>query len=55
MFLSSQNIDFPFLFAETLGAFLFPSFFNTSLSLSFKAPSLGGLGDLDDNRGEKHS
>jgi hypothetical protein len=37
MFFSSQNIDFPFLFVETLGAFLFPSsFFNTfSLSLSF--------------------
>jgi hypothetical protein len=38
MFLSSQNIDFPILFAETLGAFLFPSsFFNIfalSLSLS---------------------
>jgi hypothetical protein len=37
MFFSTQNIDFPFLFAETLGAFLFPSslFFNTfSLSLS---------------------
>jgi hypothetical protein len=35
MFFSSQNIDFPFLFAETLGAFLFlSSFFNTfSLSL----------------------
>jgi hypothetical protein len=35
MFFSSQNIDFPFLFAEILGAFLFPSsFFNTfSLSL----------------------
>jgi hypothetical protein len=30
MFLSSQNIDFPFLFEETLGAFLFLSF---SLSL----------------------
>jgi hypothetical protein len=27
MFFSSQNIDFPFLFAETLGAFLFPSSF----------------------------
>jgi phosphoribulokinase len=37
MFFSSQNIDFPFLFEETLGAFLFSSsFFNTfSLSLSF--------------------
>jgi hypothetical protein len=35
MFFSSQNIDFHFLFVETLGAFLFPfSFFNTfSLSL----------------------
>jgi hypothetical protein len=30
MFFSSQNIDFPFLFAETLGASLFlPLFFNT--------------------------
>jgi hypothetical protein len=35
MFFSSQNIDFLFLFAKTLGAFLFPSsFFNISLSLS---------------------
>jgi hypothetical protein len=35
MFFSSQNIDFPFLFAKTLRAFLFlSSFFNTfSLSL----------------------
>jgi hypothetical protein len=30
MFFSSQNIDFPYLFEETLGAFLFLSlFFNT--------------------------
>jgi hypothetical protein len=36
MFFSSQNIDFPFLFEETLGAFLFSSsFFNTFFSLSF--------------------
>jgi hypothetical protein len=39
MFFFSQNIDFPFLFVETLGASLFlPLFFNTfslSLSLSF--------------------
>jgi hypothetical protein len=37
IFFSSQNIDFPILFAETLGAFVFPStlsFFNT-FSLSF--------------------
>jgi hypothetical protein len=45
---SSQNIDFPFLFVKTLGAFLFPSsffqyFLSLSLSLSlfsFNAPSL---------------
>jgi hypothetical protein len=58
MFFSSQNIDFPFLFAKTLRAFLFPSslFSNTfSLSLSFNAPSLCGLGDFDDKQGEKHS
>jgi hypothetical protein len=34
IFFSSQNIDFPFLFTETLGAFLFSSsfshFFNAS-------------------------
>jgi hypothetical protein len=36
MFFSSQNISLPILFAEALRAFLFPStFFNTfSLSLS---------------------
>jgi hypothetical protein len=34
MFFSSQNIDFSFLFEETLGAFLFLSF-SLSLSLSF--------------------
>jgi hypothetical protein len=43
MFFSSQNIEFPFLFEDILGAFLFLSFFlffNTfSLSL-FNAPSL---------------
>jgi hypothetical protein len=42
IFFSSQNIDFPFLFEETLGAFLFLSLslslFNT-FSL-FYAPSL---------------
>jgi hypothetical protein len=32
MFFSSQNIDFPFLFEETFGAFLFLSF----LSLFFQ-------------------
>ncbi len=37
MFFSSQNIDFPFLFEETLGAFLF---FNTfSLSPFFSMHS----------------
>jgi hypothetical protein len=36
LFFSSQNIDFPFLFEETLGAFLFLSFpFSFFLSLSF--------------------
>jgi hypothetical protein len=58
MFFSSQNIDFLFLFEGTLGALLFPSsFFNIllSLSLSFNAPSLWGLGDFDDKRGEKYS
>jgi hypothetical protein len=36
MFFSSQNIDFPFLFEETLGAFLFLSFslFSNTFSLS---------------------
>jgi hypothetical protein len=37
MFFSSQNIEFPFLFEETLGAFLFLSF---SLSLFFNTFSL---------------
>jgi hypothetical protein len=36
MFFSSQNIDFPFLFDETLGAFLFLSLFSV-LSLSFSS------------------
>jgi hypothetical protein len=45
MFFSSQNIDCPFLFEQTLGAFLFLSFslifqYFVSLSLSFNAPSL---------------
>jgi hypothetical protein len=35
MFFSSQNIDFPFLFEETLRAFLFSSSFFNILSLSF--------------------
>jgi hypothetical protein len=36
MFFSSQNIDFPFLFEETLGAFLFLSFpFSFFFSLFF--------------------
>jgi hypothetical protein len=51
IFFSSQNIDFPFLFTETLGAFLFPS----SFSHFFNASSLWGLGDFDDKRGEKYS
>jgi hypothetical protein len=61
MFFSSQNIDFPILFAETLGAFLFlPLFFNTfslslSLSLSFSMLCLfEALGILMINE-EKHS
>jgi hypothetical protein len=37
MFFSSQNIDFPFLFEETLGAFLFLSFpFSFFFSLFFQ-------------------
>jgi hypothetical protein len=40
MLFSSQNIDFPYLFEETLGAFLFLSlFFNTFFSL-FSMPFL---------------
>jgi hypothetical protein len=35
MFFSSQNIDFPFLFAETLGVFLFSFRFFNTFSLSF--------------------
>jgi hypothetical protein len=51
-FFSSQNIDFPFLFTETLRAFSF-SVLSLSLSLSFfNAPSFLGLGDLDDKRGK---
>jgi hypothetical protein len=59
MFLSSQNIDFPFLFGETLGAFPFLSFpfslslFNTFSLFFFYAPSLWGLGDFDDIWGER--
>jgi hypothetical protein len=34
MFFSSQNIDFPFLFTETLGVSLFFPFSILSLSLS---------------------
>jgi hypothetical protein len=41
MFFSSQNIDFPFLFDETLGAFLFSlSFFQYFFYFFFYAPSL---------------
>jgi hypothetical protein len=59
MFFFFQNIDFPFLFVGTLRAFLFPFFFSIpflSLSLSvFNAPSLWGLEEFDEKRGEKHS
>jgi hypothetical protein len=55
MFFSSQNIDFPFLFEETLRAFLFLSLFSILFLSLFYAPSLCGLGDFDDKRGEKHS
>jgi hypothetical protein len=57
MFFSSQNIDFPILFAETLGDFLFPSslFFNTSLSPLFSMLRLfEDLGILMINE-EKHT
>jgi hypothetical protein len=41
IFFSTQNIDFPFLFEETLGAFLFPSFpFSFFFSLVFNIFSL---------------
>jgi hypothetical protein len=56
IFFFSRNVDFPFLFEETLGAFLFLSF---SLSFSilflsfFYAMSLWGLGDFDDIWGER--
>jgi hypothetical protein len=43
MFFSSQNIEFPFLFEETLGSFslfLCLSFFNTFSVFFFYAPSL---------------
>jgi hypothetical protein len=48
MFFSYQNIDFPFLFVETLGAFLFHSPFVNTFSLSFNAPSLSGLWNFVD-------
>jgi hypothetical protein len=57
MFFSSQNIDFPILFAETLGDFLFPSslFFNTFLSPLFSMLCLfEDLGILMINE-EKHT
>jgi hypothetical protein len=41
MFFSSQNINFPFLFEETLEAFLFPSLF-----FFLYAPSLEDSGVL---------
>jgi hypothetical protein len=51
MFFSSQNIDFPFLFTESLRAFLFPSsFFNAfslSLSLSLSFSMLHLFEDLE--------
>jgi hypothetical protein len=40
MFFSSANIDFPILFAEILGAFLFPSSFFSKLSLSLSLSSM---------------
>jgi hypothetical protein len=46
MFFSSQNIDFPFLFEETLWAFIFLSIFSYALSL-------WGLGDFEDIWGER--
>jgi hypothetical protein len=36
IFFSSQNIDFPFLFEETFGAFLFSFLFFQYFSLSFQ-------------------
>jgi hypothetical protein len=56
MFFSSQNIEFPFLFEETLGSFslfLCLSFFNTFSVFFFYAPSLWGLKDFDDIWGER--
>jgi hypothetical protein len=56
MFFFSQNIDFHFLFAETLGAFLFPFFFQYFLSLSFFQCSIFlRTWGFDDKQGEKHS
>jgi hypothetical protein len=51
MFFSSQNIDFPFLFAETRGAFLSRSslFFQYFFSLSLFSMLQLGVADLDDN------
>jgi hypothetical protein len=46
MLFSSQNIDFPFLFEETLWAFIFLSIFSYALSL-------WGLGDFEDIWGER--
>jgi hypothetical protein len=55
IFFSSQNIDFPFLFEETLGAFFF--FFSLSFSIPFISffyvPSLWGLRDFDHIWGER--
>jgi hypothetical protein len=50
-FFFSQNIDFPFLLEETLGAFLFLSLFFQYFPF-FYAPSLWGLWDFDDIWGE---
>jgi hypothetical protein len=50
VFLLSKYIDL------TLGAFLFPSSFFNTFSLSFfNGPSLWGIGDFDNKWGEKHS
>jgi hypothetical protein len=51
MFFSSQNIDFSFLFEETLGAFLFLSFsLSLSLSLSILFSLFSMLRIFEDSR-----
>jgi hypothetical protein len=46
MFFSSQNINFPFLFAETLGASFFLSLFSNTFSLSLSHSMLHLFEDL---------